>query len=175
MKHTIKKILSHIAHNLVPYVFGLFLVYTGLMKVYMMKEFSADTVKIWIVPDTVRYYLPVIVPATELILGLCIFVRSLRKYALVVTCVLFVGFIVFHIWNIQYGIIESCHCLGVSTAFGLDEKGGSKVMILILLGSITTILLWLYEQKKMASTRQLFVTQQETVGVNNEKAGVCEQ
>lgn len=146
--------MKNFEDNLVPYALALLLVFVGAWHMSDMASLSLDTVRIGYVPYSLRLYLPFIVPVIELCLGIMICFPALRRVGMVLNCGQFILYIWYHAWNLTYGIIESCHCLGVTSFFALTPKASAIFMICFNLGVIILSFIWLFESKNPKPTSQ---------------------
>jgi hypothetical protein len=149
MRWYITKALDYIRDYKVPCAVAGFLFVVGVLKMIQVDALVKVVDQISFLPDLVRQYLPLVLPFVEVALALFILWSVTRVTALLCTCVMFVGFIGFHIWNILYGHITSCHCLGVEDVFGFSYQVNAGIMIVLLCIAILMILSWLSENSKL--------------------------
>lgn len=144
-------LVEDIQRNLVPFAIAALLGFVGLWHFNDMASFSLDTVRIGFVPYAIRFYLPNIVPTIEVCLAFMICFPVLRKIALWLNCGQFVLYIGYHAWNLKYGVIDSCHCLGITSFFELSPTASAIFMIGFNMGVIVLTIIWLYENRNAQS------------------------
>lgn len=132
----------------VPYCVSMFLLIAGVLKIVNMEDFAKVANQISFLPTFATHYLPLFLPLSEILLALMIVWSNTRVIALICTCLLFIAFIGFHVWNILYGHIVSCHCLGVENVLNLSFKVNAIMMISLLSIAILMVLSWLFEDQK---------------------------
>lgn len=141
--------ISHWLRNniTVPNALMVGLILFGGMKVWGMEKFLDEAKKIWIVPEVIQGYLPVIVPLTEFFLASLIFLPAARKTGLRLSCGLLMLYVAYHVWNIWAGFPASCSCLGADAFSGVSKEVAAICMIVMNAATLYLVRCWFQDNQ----------------------------